>query len=62
MPPRDVIHWPVDTVSKNGTFILNVPGMPDGTIDRKGIAVLDQIAALLKINGEAIYETLPWTV
>jgi alpha-L-fucosidase len=62
LPPRDVIHWLVDTVSKNGTFILNVPGMPDGTIDSKEMAVLDQIAAWLKINGEAIYETRPWTV
>ena len=62
LPPRDVIHWLVDTVSKNGTFILNVPGMPDGTIDSKEIAVIDQIAAWLKINGEAIYETRPWTV
>ena len=32
MNPQDVIHWLVDTVSKNGTFILNVPGKPDGTI------------------------------
>ena len=52
----------VDTVSKNGTFILNVPGKPDGTIDSKEIAVVDEIAAWLKINGEAIYETRPWTV
>ena len=62
LPPRDVIHWLIDTVSKNGTFILNIPGMPDGTIDSKEIAVLDQIAAWLKINGEAIYATRPWKV
>ena len=62
LPPRDAIHWLIDTVSKNGTFILNVPGMPDGTIDSKEIAVIDEIAAWLKINGEAIYETRPWTV
>src|SRR5581483_6930241 len=30
MHPRDVIHWMADTVSKNGTFILNIPGKPDG--------------------------------
>ena len=57
LPPRDAIHWLVDTVSKNGTFILNLPGMPDGTIDSKEIAVLDQISAWLRINGEAIYDT-----
>jgi alpha-L-fucosidase len=62
LPPRDVLHWLVDTVSKNGTFILNIPGMPDGTIDSKEIAVLDQITAWMKINGEAIYETRPWKV
>ncbi len=62
LAPRDVIHWLVDTVSKNGTFILNIPGKPDGTIDSKEIAVLDQIAAWMKINGEAIYETRPWKV
>jgi alpha-L-fucosidase len=62
LPPRDVIHWLVDTVSKNGTFILNVPGMPDGTIDSKEVAVLNEVAAWLRINGEAIFETRPWTV
>lgn len=62
LPPRDVIHWLIDTVSKNGTFILNLPGKPDGTIDSKEIAVLDQIAAWMKVNGEAIYETRPWKI
>lgn len=62
LPPRDAIHWLIDTVSKNGTFILNLPGKPDGTIDSKEMAVLDEIAAWLKINGEAIFETRPWTI
>ncbi len=60
--PRNVIHWLVDTVSKNGTFVLNIPGKPDGTIDAKEIAVLDQITAWMRVNSEAIYETRPWTV
>src|SRR6185312_14393103 len=62
LPPRDVIHWMIDTVSKNGTFILNIPGKPDGTIDTKEIAVLDGITDWMQINGEAIYETRPWKV
>lgn len=62
LPPRDVIHWMIDTVAKNGTFILNIPGMPDGTIDSKEIAVLDRITDWMNANGEAIYETRPWKV
>jgi alpha-L-fucosidase len=62
VPPQDVIHWMIDTVSKNGTFILNVPGRPDGTIDSKEIAVLDGVTSWMQINGEAIHETRPWKV
>jgi alpha-L-fucosidase len=62
LPPRDVIHWLIDTVSKNGTFILNIPGKPDGTIDSKEIAIVDRIADWMSVNGEAIYETRPWKV
>ena len=62
MPPAQVIHWMVDTVSKNGTFLLNVPGKPDGTIDQKERLILERIGAWFKINGEAIYGTRPWNV
>jgi alpha-L-fucosidase len=61
-PPRDIIHWMIDTVSKNGTFILNIPGKPDGTIDRKEIAFLDALTAWMQVNGEAIYATRPWKI
>ena len=62
LPPRDVIHWLIDTVSKNGTFILNIPGKPDGTIDSKEIAVLDGVTEWMEVHGEAIYETRPWKI
>jgi alpha-L-fucosidase len=62
LSPRDVIHWLIDTVSKNGTFILNIPGRPDGTIDSKEIAVIDGITAWMEANSEAIYETRPWKI
>ena len=60
--PREIVHWLIDTVSRNGTFILNIPGRPDGTIDSKEEAVLDGISAWMRINGEAIYATRPWSV
>jgi alpha-L-fucosidase len=62
MPPAQVVHWMIDTVSKNGTFLLNIPGKPDGTIDRKERLILERVGEWLQINGEAIYSTRPWTV
>lgn len=62
LPPRDAIHWMVDAVSKNGIFILDIPGKPDGTIDSKEIAVLDGITNWMSANSEAIYATRPWKI
>jgi alpha-L-fucosidase len=62
MPPREIIHWLVDTVSKNGTFLLNIPGKPDGTIDRKERLILERLGEWFRINAEAIYFTRPWSV
>ena len=62
MTPHEVIRWLVDTVSKNGTFLLNIPGKPDGTIDRKEKLILQKIGEWFKVNGEGIYSTRPWSV
>lgn len=65
-PQWTLLNWDpdalIDTVSKNGTFILNIPGKPDGTIDSKEIAVLDKITDWIQINGDAIYSTRPWKI
>ena len=62
MNAGQAIQWMADAVSKNGTFILNIPGRPDGTIDSDEMAVLDDIGNWMQTNGEAIYETRPWKI
>ena len=54
MKPGEVIHWLIDVVSKNGTFVLNIPGLPDGTIDADEVAILDALTGWMKLNGERI--------
>jgi alpha-L-fucosidase len=57
-----LIHQLVDTVSKNGNLLLNVGPKSDGTIPDEARAVLLEMGAWLKVNGEAIYGSRPFAV
>jgi alpha-L-fucosidase len=50
----------VDTVSKNGNYVLNISPMADGTIPEPQQERLLEIGKWLEINGQAIYGTSPW--
>ena len=62
MSSGTVIHNLVNAVSKNGTYLINVPQHGDGHLDPLAIQVVQQIGAWLKTNGEAIYATRPFAV
>jgi alpha-L-fucosidase len=57
-----IIQMLVDIVSKNGNLLLNVGLTPEGDLDRKEILILEEIAAWMADNGDAIYGTRPWKV
>ncbi|MEO6804355.1 MAG: alpha-L-fucosidase [Granulicella sp.] len=59
---KSLIHQLVDTVSKNGNLLLNVGPKSDGTIPEEARTVLIQMGEWLRINGEAIYGSRPFTV
>ncbi|MCG5217944.1 alpha-L-fucosidase [Streptosporangium sp. KLBMP 9127] len=60
--PGEIVHLLVDTVSKNGCLLLNVPQLPDGTLDDATAAVLDSLETWTGTCGEAVFGTRPWTV
>lgn len=57
---RHILDILIDTISKNGTFLLNVLQRPDGTIDEEAEWILEELAKWFAVNGEAVYGTRPW--
>ena len=60
--PLETLYWLVANVSKGGNFLLNVGPDAEGVIPPESVANLLAVGDWLKINGDAIYGTSPWTV
>lgn len=59
---KEILCMLVDVVSKNGSLLLNIGPKADGTIPMEDKALLTEIGAWLKINGEAIYDTYTYRI
>jgi alpha-L-fucosidase len=62
MSAEHAIRMLIDTVSKNGNLLLNVPLTPDGELEPETVAMLTAMGRCLDIIGEAVFSTRTWQV
>ena len=60
--PAHIIEMLVDIISKNGTMLLNILQLPDGSIDDEAVYILDELAKWFSVCGEGVYGTRPWRI
>jgi alpha-L-fucosidase len=59
---NDIIWMLMDTVSRNGTLMLNLTQHGDGHLDDQVIKTMHVVGAWLQTNGEAVYFSRPFDV
>jgi len=59
---QEVVARLVEIVSKGGNYLLNVGPTAEGVIPQPSVERLREVGAWLKVNGEAIYGSLPWKI
>lgn len=59
---RSLTEVMLDTVSKNGSLLLNIAVLGDGRIPDRQKAVMDQFSLWLEAHEEAVFGTRPWLI
>jgi alpha-L-fucosidase len=60
--PGHIIDMIIDIASKNGSMLLNILQLPDGSIDDESAFILKELGEWFKVCGEGIYGTRPFKV
>ncbi|HEX5234348.1 MAG TPA: alpha-L-fucosidase [Silvibacterium sp.] len=60
--PKQIVDQLVDIVSRNGNLMLNIPLPASGEPDAEELAIIAELTAWMKVNGEGIFGTRTWKV
>ena len=59
---ESIVHQLCDTVAKNGNLLLNIGPRTDGSFHPDVVKEIEAVGDWLRVCGEAIYGTRPYTV
>ena len=60
--PGHIIEMIVDIASKNGSMLLNILQLPDGSIDDESRFILRELGGWFSVCGEGVYGTRPYKI
>jgi alpha-L-fucosidase len=61
-PTNNIVDQLMDIISKRGVLMLSFAPRPDGTFPEEQKTMMYELGAWLKICGEAVYKTRPYTI
>ena len=56
-----MIRFIIEAISRDGNVALNIPMLPDGSIEDDCVTMLKEVGRWLDINGQAVYGSRAWT-
>lgn len=55
-----MIRFVIEAISRDGNAALNIPMLPDGSIEDACVTMLEEVGNWMAINGEAVYGSHAW--
>ncbi len=55
-----MIRFVIEAISRDGNAALNIPMLPDGSIEDACVTMLEEVGQWMSINGEAVYGSKAW--
>ena len=55
-----MIRFVIEAISRDGNAALNIPMLPDGSIEDACVTMLEEVGDWMAINGEAVYGSHAW--